>query len=59
MVSDIGILGKRRSEFTPAGVESVTFLLLVRMPLSYRRLVETKAIKLGSRDKHKSSVAQW
>ena len=38
-----------------SGVEPNSFRLLVRMlqlPLSYRRLVGAKAIKLGSWDKH-------
>ena len=39
---------------TPTGVEPTTFRLANTdaLPLSYRRLVGAKAIKLGSADKH-------
>ena len=45
-----------------SGVEPKTFRLLVRMlnlPLSHRRLVGAKAIKLGSWDKHPAYCQDW
>ena len=53
-VSNTGILGKGIRVLL-SGVEPKTFRLLVRrlyLPLSYRRLVGAKAIKLGSWDKY-------
>ena len=51
-VSDTGILGKIRVVLL--GVEPKTFRFTSSdaLPLSYRRLVGAKAIKLGSWDKH-------
>ena len=54
--SDTGILGKKEIQVHLLGIEPKTFRLLA-LPLSYRRLVGAKAIKLGSWDKH--PVAQW
>ena len=54
--SDTGILEKRKIRVLPTGVEPRTYDLPITssdaLPLSYRRLVGAKAIKLGSWDKH-------
>ena len=45
--SDTGILRKRKSEL-PSGVKPITSL--DALPLTFRRLIGAKAIKLGSWD---------
>ena len=54
-VSDTGKIGKRKSEFSQQESNLQYDLLITSsgaLPLSYRRLVGGKAIKLGSCDKH-------
>ena len=49
-VSDTGKRGKKEIRVLLSGVEPMTFRLLISdaLPLSYRRVVGAKAIKLGS-----------
>ena len=54
LVSDTGILGKRKSASAP--MRSRTYDLPITssdaLPLNYRRLVGAKVVNLGSWDRH-------
>ena len=55
--NDTGILGKRNSEFSNrSGTYDLPITSSDALPLSYRRLVGGKAIKLGSWDKHTARI---
>ena len=52
-VNDTGLLGKNEIRMLLSGiVPDLQVTILDALPLSYRRLVGAKAIKLGSWDKH-------